>query len=84
MAFIFRTRVFRILVSYSVAVSSLLSVGYGISLIADSLNRNASSEGSALIFGFGLVLLILSAAIFIIWFFHWRVQLQTPAQNRND
>jgi hypothetical protein len=62
------------------AGSSLLTMGYSVLLIAASLDRNRSSGGSALLFIFGLILLVLSGTFFTFWFFHWRVTLRAPTE----
>jgi flagellar biosynthesis protein FliQ len=83
MASIFRSRLFRSVVSYIIAATSFLITCYGGLLIVASLNSNTSSGGSTLVFIAGLILLAAAGAVFAVWLVHWRVQLHTEIEKNN-
>jgi uncharacterized membrane protein HdeD (DUF308 family) len=83
MVSIFRSSLFRAIVSCMFAATLLLAGCYGILILAESRNRHGSSGGSALLFIFGLFLLISCIATLIIWFFHWKTPGPTSAEKNN-
>ena len=71
MSFISRSRFFRGLMVSMCALTALLVGNYALLVLGEAFKGNGSVLGGAILFAFGLILLILSPTVFVLGVWKW-------------